>query len=207
MNDKEIENGFHLIISNSKTLLVEAKLLLNNGYPARAYTLAQLSIEEAGKSILLCKAIIDYYHGQEINFKYFEDIGFRKHQEKTKQSLKPELIAIWMFENSRKEKTNLRDGLIDDFKNINGLNNLKNDSLYVSIKDDGFVSPKQVFSSDMTSDLIEKAEIRLAAAEPLFRSLDVMKEAAERLKEAADNPDAHATLIQRLSEEFGIDLS
>ena len=37
--------------------------------------------------------------------------------------------------------------------NVNDINNLKNQSLYVSIKDDKFVSPDIVITKDMVKDI------------------------------------------------------
>lgn len=206
MNDKEIEKGFKLVIQNAKDLLVEAKLLFDNGFYARAYSLTQLCIEEIGKSTILSRAILDYYFGEKIDFKYFEKLGFRKHQEKTKQSLQPELIAIWMFEKSRGKKTNLRDSLIEDFNQIDQYNKLKNDSLYVGLNDDSFIFPGEVIKKEMAAELIEKAELRLAAAEPLFRTLEEMEISAKRLKEVVTDPEKEEELRKRASEEFGINL-
>ena len=207
MDDKQIEKGFNLIIANAESLIEEAKLLSANNKVARAYTLAQLAIEEIGKSTFLTRAIFDYYMGTEINSKYFDKLGFRKHQEKTKHSLKPELIAIYMFEKSRGEKTDLRDGVLDDFNRIEEYNTYKNDSLYVGIVDDSFVSPSEIISPDFVSALISKAEIRLATARPLFSSLEDMKDRAGRIQEIIADPEKYEAFIKKLSDEVGVDLS
>ena len=207
MNDYEIERGFKLVLENSKSLIEEAKLLFKNGYLPRAYALAQLSIEEIGKSTLLCKAILNYYLGYEINSKYLDNLGFRNHQIKTRQSLKSELIAIWMFEQSIGKKTSLRDSVIDDYNGVENLNNLKNQSLYIGIHDDAFTSPNDLIDSQTVTNLIDKAELRLAAASPLFRSLDDTKASALLLKEVLDDPEKNEELNKRASEEFGINLA
>ena len=204
MNDKEIEKGYQLVIENAKSLIDEANLLLANDYCARAYSLTQLATEEIGKSSILLRAIFEYYMGVTIDFKYLKGLGFTKHQEKTKESLKPELIAIWLFEQSMKKKTDLRSGLVEDFNQIEELNDLKNNSLYVGVKDDRFFSPKEIITKEMARNLIEKAKLRLAAAEPLFRPLDAMKDAALKLKELNANPEREAEFSKRMSEEFGI---
>lgn len=207
MDDKEIEKGFHLVIENAALLIGEAKILFENDRHARAYTLAQLAIEEIGKSTFLTRAILEYYMGQEINIKYFDKLGFRKHQEKTKHSLKPELLAIWMFERSRGEKTELRNGVIEDFNRIDEYNTLKNDSLYVGINDDSFVAPAAIITGDFAKALISKAELRLAAAKPLFGTLIVMKDRAAALKEILDNSEKSDEVNKTLSDEFGVELS
>ena len=205
MNDIEIERGFGLVIQNARDLIAEANLLLDNGYYPRAYSLTQLATEEIGKSSILLRAAFEYYMGVTIDFKYLKDLGFAKHQEKTKQSLKPELIAIWLFEQSQGKTTDLRAGLIDDFNKIEELNDLKNNSLYVGIAKDAFFAPKEIITKDMVKKLIEKASLRLAAAEPLFRPLDDMKKAALKLKEVNSDPKQEAELSKRASEEFGIE--
>ena len=59
----------------------------------------------------------------------------------------------------------------------------------------------------MSIDLIGKAELRLAAAEPLFRPLDQMKASAERLKEILSDPLKEEQLNRKVSDEFGINLT
>jgi AbiV family abortive infection protein len=207
MDDKEIEKGFAKVITNAKSLIEEAKMLLIAKKYARAYALAQLAIEEVGKSTFLCRAILDYYMGINIDAKYFDNLGFRKHQEKTRHSLKAELFAIWMFEKSHGQKTDLRNGLIEDFEKVEDYNNLKNNSLYVGITDDSFVSPLEIISDEMANYLVGKAELRLAAAEPIFRPLEDMKARADNLKQVITDSERNEALINQASEEFGIDFS
>jgi AbiV family abortive infection protein len=206
MNDKELEKGFQLVIENATSLIKEAKLLLENNYLARAYTLAQLSIEEVGKANMLHKAILSYYLGEKVSSKYLDKLGFRDHKEKTKNSLNSELIAIWMYEKSVGKKTGLRDSLLDDYNKIEDLNNLKNKSLYVSVDEDAFISPNNCITKDMVLSLLQKAEIRLAAEEPLLRPLEEMKKSAILLGAISKDPIRLAQLKKRASEYFGDEL-
>ncbi|WPU92498.1 AbiV family abortive infection protein [Mucilaginibacter sabulilitoris] len=207
MNDKELEKGFSMVIGNAQSLFDEATLLFANGYFARSYSLSQLAIEEVGKSTLLCRAVLAFYMGEEVNSKYLDKLGFRDHQQKTRLSLKSELISVYLYEKSIDEKTDFRGSIIDVFSRVDKLNSLKNESLYVSMVDDKFSVPSEIISSDMAKELLEKAELRLVSAKPLLRPLTDMKLSALRLKEIMNDPNKHAEFQAQASKELGIEFT
>lgn len=206
MDDKELENGYHLVSQNAESLINESKFLLDNGFFARAYTLAQLAIEEVGKCSILCNAILRFYHGEEINIKFFKEKGFFDHKEKTKASFISEYTAIWMYEKSIGEKTNLRNEVLNDYQNLSALNNFKNHSLYVGVQDDKFISPLNAIDKDMATAILKKAHLRLTAERGSFRSLDQMKVSADAILEIESDPEKKKEIAKKLKEEFGVEL-
>ncbi|WP_421945036.1 AbiV family abortive infection protein [Pedobacter sp.] len=201
MNDVELEKGFRAVMENGRALLIEAKFLLKNNFFARAYSLAQLSIEESGKGMLLYRAVLGYYQGDEINEKYLDSLGFRNHQEKTKLSLKSEAFAIMLFEKDSEKETHLTDAILKDLESISEINNLKNNSLYVGVKNDSFFSPVNKITDMMANEIIEKAEIRLACVEPMFRPLGQIKASSNKLKNLLSNNEERDAFEKKIFGE------
>jgi len=189
MNDVELENGLKLTYENATRLIEEAEGLVVFERYSRAYTLFQLATEEIGKFILIFHALLDFYNGITIDEKYFKDNHFKDHMHKTKKSLLIELIVIEHFESHIGHETGLKQKIWNDFNNVNELNNRKNQSLYVSIKDDKFVFPDTVITKDMVNDIGLLTKIRLKGIEPFIQPLPKMQEIAIGLKELLNNPD------------------
>ncbi|GHV05554.1 hypothetical protein FACS189416_5330 [Bacteroidia bacterium] len=182
MTDKELERGFNLTLRNAKELIEEANGLAIFERYSRAYSLYQLAIEEIGKCIIIYVAILDYYMGITVNEKYLRDKGFFNHKEKTKASLKSELLVISLFEKSTGKKTNLSQDVIEDSENIDQINEKKNQSLYVGLKEDNFLSPNFMINKNMVDEIAYKACVRWKGAEPLMLPLKKMKFLAEEIK-------------------------
>ena len=189
MNDVELENGLKLTYKNAIRLIEEADGLLIFERYSRAYTLYQLAAEEIGKFVLIFHAMLDFYNGIVIDEKYFEDKAFRDHKPKTKKSLLIELIVIEHFEKYIGHETGLKQKIWDDYENVNELNNRKNQSLYVSIKDDKFVFPDSIITKDMVNNIGLLTKIRLKGIEPFNKPLPIMKKIASGLQEILNNPE------------------
>ncbi|MDG4714883.1 AbiV family abortive infection protein [Winogradskyella marincola] len=152
----EIKNGMKSCLENASELIKDAELLLENKRFARTHTLTQLAIEEIGKSMML----YEFYNSlqmdkrKEFDFKKFRK-NFRDHKWKTFET---KIIDIWMFaenkgsdfdsfaKNNFKEIQKVKEGHYD---------NLKNESLYVSLKNDKFCKPNDLFTEIDTSKFLE----------------------------------------------------
>ncbi len=66
MNIEKLAIFHRQILLNTWELVEEANLLFNNGYYARAYSLAHLALEENAKLTVLTFLSIDILHGKEI---------------------------------------------------------------------------------------------------------------------------------------------
>lgn len=76
---KEFKNGFDLALENARDLFDEAKGLAIFEHYSRAYTLYQLSIEEAGKCIIFLHALIESSRGVNIDHHYLKSLGYFDH--------------------------------------------------------------------------------------------------------------------------------
>lgn len=175
LSTDEIAKGIELSLENAAELISDADLLLKERKFPRAYTLYQLAIEEIGKSRILFSLIMKLKLGEEVNYKELNS-DFLFHQEKTKSSITFELTAILLMgSNTPKEDKEKRDALnemIDDLakerKNVGQLNDNKNNSLYVNVIDEKFISPKELITEKIAIAIKEKATIRFHASKPLL---------------------------------------
>lgn len=160
--DKNIINGMKKSLKNSESLLNEALLLQSHKNFARAYTLCQFSLEEQGKVQILFELWIKRINGNQIDYEQMNK-NFINHKTKTKISIDTE-ITFW---ETMKERTGYDwiDKIIDDREKlrlqISTFNNLKNESLYVSIKNDDFQSPEEVIGEEEYKNIFSDAYMRL----------------------------------------------
>lgn len=179
MKDQELEKGFNLTIENAKSLIEEGKILKANGYYARAYTLNQLALEEAGKATLIYVAILNYYQGVSIDDNYFKTQKFYDHERKTKAALSEFLIVINRYEKSTNNKMKALKNAITKYENDTTLlNNAKNNSLYVFIESDSFQNPVTFISEKNVSDIEFMAVCIVESVSLILEPLDKMKSAA-----------------------------
>jgi len=189
MTDTELENGFMLSLKNAQRLIEEADGLAIFERFSRAYTLYQLGIEEIGKCLIIYNALLDYYNGESIDAPYLKKHGFFEHKDKTQESLKLELLVIDFFEKHIGRETGFKQKIIDDFNNVNQINNNKNNSLYVSIKDNTFCFPDNVITIEMVNEIALLAKIRLEAIKPFQRPLTEIETIARGVKELIDKQE------------------
>lgn len=196
MTDKDLEKAYHLTFNNAKELIEEADgLRIFERYP-RAYTLYQLAIEEIGKCNIIYSAILDFYMGTTIDNNYLKEKGFFDHKKKTRASLNSELIAIKSFERHIGRETDLSQKIIDDYNNVEEINNKKNQSLYVNLIGDNFSAPSSIITPKMVDDIFTTAYIRLKATEPQLQPLETMKIIAEGVKDLLENPEKAIELLE-----------
>jgi len=159
----EIKKGIRCCVENANDLIYEAEVLLRNKIIARTHSLSQLAMEEAGKSMML----YDLYNSlqmdkrAEFDFKTFRK-NFRDHKWKT---FKTNLIDFMMFAENEKiddlEKFS-KITFVEIQKIKNGhYDNLKNNSLYVSIENDKFLKPAEIFNENEVTEffLLAKSKI------------------------------------------------
>lgn len=166
--------GATLSLSNAFDLFNDAMILYHYERLSRSYGLFQLSMEEAGKSILLLSGffniriyennpyirettnIDDIYNGIEKIFYY--------HAPKMKYIMEHELWSINQYLNAFNIDTNsnagivfTRNELMKDLKSVERLDEMKNESLYTSIKSEKFVQPKETFDIDIVNTIRHKS--------------------------------------------------
>jgi AbiV family abortive infection protein len=147
MNEDELKNGVGICLLNAESLISDAELLKNNGRKERAYTLFQLASEEIGKAsqvlnFLLLKDINDA-NAYKLFLKQFLD-----HKAKTNSFISFDYFVLMALKEQIVDKKKFLEATIYEFNNLKLLNDLKNYSLYTSIIDDKFLSPKQLITNE-----------------------------------------------------------
>lgn len=150
--------GIRKAFINSESLLCDADILSTNGKWAHAYALCQFAIEELSKIFILYKLWIDRINGNEVNYKNVAS-EFLNHKPKLKISFEVIKQLFLLY----KEKTG--DEKINDLikrsewflQNIKYLNDLKNESLYVSIIENDFQSPSEIITKEIFFKLFNTA--------------------------------------------------
>ena len=158
---ENIINGMKKSLNNADSLLHEAYLLQSNKVYVRAYTLCQLAIEELAKVPMLFYLWIDRINGNTIDYEQLNR-NFKDHPEKTKISIESEIAFFKVYkERSGKDWVeNLIKKGEELIPRVNELNNLKNESLYVTIKDDDFQAPDEVIDEEKFNNIYGTAVLR-----------------------------------------------
>lgn len=176
LSAEEIVRGMSLCESNANELYEDAETLQNANRLARAYTLYQLAIEEIGKVRMLGSLFYSLKLNKEIDYKK-ADKNFLSHQPKTKESVGFEQIVVMLLYSNEEDETR-REQLKQYFQELSDeenrtavYNDFKNISLYVSVNDGFFVSPKEVITSEMVDQIRTSATIRLKSLSNMIQIL------------------------------------
>jgi AbiV family abortive infection protein len=186
-NEKLIE-GIKKCYANGDSLLNDAFTLGESKKFSRAYTLGQLAIEEFAKVPLLLSVLIERLEGNNVDYDKYEKT-FKDHTLKTELGIDWE-IAMWKHYKQETGK-DFVDKLIDksnEYRHqLKELNDLKNESLYVSIKDNEFQSPTEVFNEDKFNSIMGIASFRKIM---LQRFTNINEKFIEELKTAIGEDSA-----------------
>jgi len=187
---ENIINGMKKSFNNADSLLEEAYILQSNKKWSRAYTLCQLAIEELAKVPMLFHLLIDRINGYTIDYGQL-NFNFKKHDEKTKISIETEIAFFKLYkEHSRKDWVDnaIKEGE-ELITRIDELNNLKNESLYVSIKNDDFQSPDEVINEEKFNNIYGTALLRQTMFKNLVDGSEKnIDEIARLIKESNNKP-------------------
>lgn len=165
--------GASYSIYNSFDLYNDGILLLIHGRLPRAYTLFQLSMEEAGKVVLLLDAftIKQVYENSDDKFRKtmpFNNFNerfsktFTDHSEKTKYAMMYEKKFMHLFSLSMNPNNSRAFEFKVDEVEIKALNATKNQSLYTSIDSDRFILPKDKITPEHVKNIRWKAHTKVA---------------------------------------------
>lgn len=191
--DDQIIIGMEKSLENAGALLTEAYLLSTNKKYARAYCLCQFAIEELGKIQLLFDLLIKRINGEEIDYKQL-NYDFKNHSAKTIISIESQIAYFKLM----KVQTgySFADKLIDKSEKLlsrkKELNDLKNESLYVSAKETGFQSPQEIIDEEKYNDISGIAYLWKEISKNIIR---VVKEDIKKI----------AKLIKEEQIDFGAD--
>jgi len=158
---ENIINGMKKSFNNANSLLEEAYILQSNKKWARAYTLCQLAMEELAKVIMLYGLWINRINDYNIEYGQLNN-SFSRHPEKTKLSIVTEIAFLKLYKEHSGE--DWVDNIIkedeEQLAKVKELNNLKNDSLYVSINNYDFKSPYETIDEEKFNRIYAKAFLR-----------------------------------------------
>jgi len=168
----EIKRGIFLALNNAEDLIKEGDLLFENAMVLRAYSLYQLSLEELGKAGQLYDLLLTIKVGIEINWNKVND-EFSSHKEKTKQAIDFEICSIIppLLREKGLKKTKVLQSLkelVQQQTDVFNSNKLKNDSLYLGISVDKFISPKDIITKEMTELLKKDLTVRYNIAKKIL---------------------------------------
>ncbi len=153
--------GIHKAFDNAKSFLNEAYILKEYEQWAHSYSLCQLAIEEFSKIAILIFLWINRINEVDIDYQKL-DMDFTNHKEKTKLSTN---ISVFLFKMYKDETGNkeMDEEIIkgeEIIKNLKLTNDLKNESLYVTIKDNDFQAPIDIITKNVCEDLYNTASLR-----------------------------------------------
>lgn len=196
MNEKQLSIGAVHSLINSYFLFHDAMILSCLGRYSRAYALVQLSIEEAGKSLMLNELAFFHEHKSVspkiANETYEEKLDrveklFFYHPEKSKESMKFMISMIKnMFLDAEREVTEIK--WLEQEMNPKNLNNMKNLSLYVDVTNGSFEIPYDTITEEKFSKL------QSLGYSILYHSKKYVFKNDELLREMGANPE----LIKKL---------
>ena len=156
----------------------DANLLKDNGRKERAYTLFQLSSEETGKAM----QILGFITFEDVNDPKSQKVFFKEflnHKEKTKRSISMDLILLLVMKNVNIDRANFFNSTLEEYINVNKLNDLKNHSLYTSLHGGEFKTPKELISDSDLDRISFRAFTRYKVAEGVINiwwtHLDTLK--------------------------------
>ncbi|WP_052427626.1 AbiV family abortive infection protein [Neobacillus niacini] len=146
---------FHDCYQNGKDLLEESKILFFHGKYQRAYTLAHFSTEETSKLPMLNTYMIGIMN----NHKYDTNHLLKRLRNHTAKIEMYQMILDWDDDFSIEELKSL----------VTELNDKKNNSIYVSIFDTGYRTPKEEIGKKDAEDMINSASYLLDFHERFVR--------------------------------------
>jgi AbiV family abortive infection protein len=190
-----LTDGLLKTFDNAEELYNEATYLAERGSLPRAVLLHQISLEECGKSEMLCVAIFSALQGTVIDMKQLKR-AFSRHEGKNRTNA---YFLPTSEEENRARTNNDVEAATKAFKDIQtqfhkDSNTLKNASLYVDF-DGKFVSPKDVVTRENLD------EIRKRNAE----FLSMMHQKLSVVQGWAKDIDAAVELQTQLLKQLGLD--
>jgi AbiV family abortive infection protein len=158
----ELKIGMKFCLENASELINDAEILSEQKRYSRTHTLSQFALEEIGKAFMLYQLYnsIQSDKRKEFDFKTFRK-NFRNHKAKT---LETTMIDLMMY--AENKTGDFKTIALENFRDIQKVKNgnydkKKNDSLYVSIENNKFVKPSELFKEKETLDFLFKTKSKV----------------------------------------------
>jgi AbiV family abortive infection protein len=155
LNDELLLELIQKSLINAQTLIDDGDLLLENGRYPRASVLYQLANEESGKALLSYLPLLFHYkdylnHLEEFNVVFFD------HIKKSKKSTAADFFLAQILYKGQPEKMmdflEKRKGVLGNMT-VNELNEMKNFSLYTSLRNKKVVIPFQLITESTATNM------------------------------------------------------
>ena len=178
-------SGIKKAFDNAKLFLDDALILKESEQWVHAYTFCQFAIEELSKISMLFQLWINRINENEIDYKKL-DYDFINHIAKTKLSVE----SLMSIMNLYKEQTGaewvnnvLKEGE-ELLQNLKTSNKLKNESLYVTVKNNDFQSPTDIITKELFDSIYATALLMKIVFEGIITGSEkYIYEIAKLLKE------------------------
>jgi len=172
LSPDEIKRGIFLALENARELSEDAEILFKSGKYARAYTLYQLGMEEVGKSNILFNALAGLrYNHKDVDWNAMNK-GFWRHTTKSERAIAIEKLMVDMLKTEATDVAGIEDweAYYEQLSNIDvdKLDKMKNDSLYLGFEDGKFRLPKDAITKEMTEEIKVSFGIRFKTNETLI---------------------------------------
>ena len=161
LTNETLISGIKKSYANAESLLSDAYTLGQSKKFPRAYTLCQLAIEEFAKVPLLFDLLMGRLTETRIDDEKYDKI-FKDHTLKTEFSIETEIsmFEYYKHKSGMKFVDNIIEKSPDYLDQARELNDLKNESLYIIIKNNDFQSPSEVISEDEYNSIMGTALLR-----------------------------------------------
>lgn len=189
LSDEELIKGIQKSYFNAVDLLDEAYLLGHSEKFPRGYALCQISIEEFAKCSLLFGLLMERLEKSEIDYEKFNR-DFTSHKRKMEHGIDWEITMFEFFKyQSGKDFVDKIIEKSNDYKKqIDELNELKNESLYVDVKNTSFQSPSETIDKEKFDKIFGVAALRKMMLQ-IFGKFDesALESIKSSYKENSDN--------------------
>lgn len=191
LSNKKLIVGIQKSFANGESLLSDAYTLGKSKKFPRAYTLCQFAIEEFAKVPLLFTVLMKRLKEVEIDYQKYNRT-FKDHSMKTKLGINWEISMLEYFEHVTGE--DIVDKIIttpnEYYSKIEELNDLKNESLYVCIKNNDFQSPSEIIDEEKYNNIMGIASLRKLM---LNKYAKLQEQDIDKLKLALDSSTKDTT--------------
>jgi AbiV family abortive infection protein len=208
-NESELLIAVSKSISNSEDLISDADLLLDNNRLARAYTLYQLALEEAGKAIDIYSSLLFGTFKDNEGQKILKG-NFKSHIKKAERARTIGIYwALQLFKsNNRSKGEEMLLSIFKEMKAAKEINDYKNYSLYTSFIDNTYKSPSEIITDKIVSVIRSVAKDRVVLIKQFFtipsKKYEEMKAYAAKNPIRNDDNDEEVVkyLKENVSEDF-----
>ena len=191
LTDDELASGLHCCYCNAQDLFEDAKILLKNERPARAFGLCVLCLEELAKIPLLCNGVLLKGKDASVWKKFWNALAAHA----LKQNVWSVYGGVFLPESRRKKYYSRRYP-----RGLPSLEKMKQLSFYVDFFEKGPARPTMLFQSQrkVIDFVFRMAADRLEAFRPLHCTLERSRRAVRLMSLIKFEGLSDAELVEKL---------